>query len=235
MLKIKTSCFDCNNTSCLIKANCPPHILEEVDKNKTINRIRKKQIIFQEGDEPFNIYFIYSGIVKVFKKGAFNKDQIVRFSFEGDILGHRGLNSSNNFPVSAQAISDTEICCFSKDFFLDLLNKVPQLAINLMLFFSDELNQEETKLRDMAIFNVREKVAKTLLIFIDKFGINQEQEIFNIEILTRQDIADFTGLTSNQVTKELSELKQNQFIDTYNKKIKILSKEKIERIVSFLT
>ena len=81
MTKKKISCNDCNNTGCLIKKNCPPELIEEIDQNKIVNSIRKKQAIFQEENDSFNIYFIYAGIVKVFKNGVFNKDQIVRFSF----------------------------------------------------------------------------------------------------------------------------------------------------------
>jgi CRP/FNR family transcriptional regulator len=209
-----------------------PSILEDVDSNKIINRFTKKQLIFHEGNETYGIYFIQSGIVKVFKQGAFNKDQIVRISLVGDILGHRGFSSSNIYPVSAETITDSEICYFSKEYFFSLLDKMPQLAIGLMLFYANELNQEESKLRDMAIFNVREKVAKALLIFIDKFGLNENNEINNIEILSRQDLSESVGLTPNQVTKVLSELKQDRIIETTGKKITILNKENLEDIIA---
>lgn len=233
MVPNKVSCLNCENSNCLIKKHCSSSLIEDVDSNKVINRFSKKQHVFHERNEVSGIYFIQSGMVKVFKIGAYNKDQIVRISLEGDILGHRGLSSANIYPVSAQTITESNICYFSKEYFFSLLDKEPQLAVDLMLFYANELNQEEAKLRDMSIFNVREKVAKSLLIFIDKFGLNSQKEIQNIETLSRQDIAESVGLTSNQVTKILSEFKQDKLVEIKGKNIKILDKERIEDIVAF--
>lgn len=234
MIKNNISCTSCINSNCLIKKSCSETILDKIGENKSTRRIRKKQIIFQEGNEVHNIYFIHSGIVKVFKNGAFNKDQIIRFSINGNILGHRGLISSNTYPVSGQAIIDSEICSMPKDYFFELLNKVPQLSINLMFLYANELHQEETKLRDMAILNVREKVAKALLLLIDRFGLDKDNQISYIETLSRQDISESVGLSPNQATRILSEFKEDKLIEIKGKKIKIISKEKIEEIVSFL-
>lgn len=233
MVRKKISCIDCLNVNCIIKQYCPAEKLEEVSQNKMENRYAAHQLVFHEDNEVDSIYFLQKGIVKVFKNGAFNKDQIVRFSSNGDILGHRGFNSSGLYPVSAQTSTDALICNFSKEYFFQLLDEVPQLAVNLMLFYADELNYEETKLRDMALFSVREKVAKSLLILVDRFGLNEEYQINNAEILSRQDIAECVGLTSNQVTKVLGEFKQDQLIEIDAKKIKVLNKKLLEEIVAY--
>jgi len=225
--------MECLNDNCIIKQYCPAEKLEEVSQNKMENRYAPHQLVFHEGNEVDSIYFLQKGIVKVFKNGAFNKDQIVRFSSDGDILGHRGFNSSGLYPVSAQTNTESSICDFSKEYFFKLLDEVPQLAINLMLVYADELNYEETKLRDMALFNVREKVAKSLLILVDRFGLDDGGQINNAEILSRQDIAECVGLTSNQVTKVLGEFKQDQLIAINTKKITVLNKQELEKIVSY--
>jgi CRP-like cAMP-binding protein len=75
-------------------------------------------------------------------------------------------------------------------------------------------------------------VAKALLILIEKFGLNNELNIIGIEELNRQDIAELVGLNSNQVTKVLAEFKEDNIIETDNKKIKILNQKKLEIIIS---
>tara|TARA_R110001592_G_scaffold150576_5_gene376618 strand:- start:4187 stop:4888 length:702 start_codon:yes stop_codon:yes gene_type:complete len=232
MTNNKVSCLDCENNNCFIKKYTPISIIEDVNKNKVINCLSKKQHVFFEGNENTGIYFVKSGIVKVYKNGAFNKDHIVRFSLDGDILGHRGLPKPNIFSISAQTITDAEICFFSRDYFFYLLEKVPQLTINLMLFYAEELNHEETKLRDMAIFNVREKVAKAVLVLIDRFGLEDNNEIMHVEKLSRQDVSELVGLTSNQVTKVLAEFKHERLIEIKGKRIIILNKSSIKNIVS---
>ena len=228
----KISCLDCDNNNCFIKKYSPISIIDDVDKNKVINRLPKKQHVFFEGNENTGIYFVKSGIVKVYKNGAFNKDHIIRFSLNGDILGHRGLPKPNVFSISAETITNAEICFFTREYFFYLLEKVPQMAIELMLFYASELNQEETKLRDMAIFTVREKVAKAILFFAEQFGLENDIGIRHIEKLSRQDIAELVGLTSNQVTKVLADFKAENLIEIEGKKIKLKNKLAIEKLVA---
>lgn len=232
MNKNKISCFDCINENCFIKKYCSISLMNEMDSQKIVNRYSKKQLVFHEGNTTDGIYFIQSGKIKVFKQGAFNKNQIVRISSDGDFLGHRGFSSTNTYPVSAESITDSMICFVGKKFFYKILEDTPKLTINLMLFLANELNYEEARLRDMAVFNVREKVAKAILILIEKLGLNNLSEINNIENLNRQDIAELVGLNSNQVTKVLAEFKEDNFIKTDKKKIKIINQKKLEEIIS---
>tara|TARA_R110002096_G_scaffold73653_15_gene174570 strand:+ start:4923 stop:5486 length:564 start_codon:yes stop_codon:yes gene_type:complete len=185
-----------------------------------------------EGNFVDSINFIQSGRVKVFKKGAFGKDQIIRLISNGDIFGHRGLSDAEKFSISATSITDTMVCSFDKTFFFKLLKSTPELTFNLMLYFANELNQEEKKLRDLSIFNVREKVAKALLMMIDAYGLTKENEINHAHELSRQDIAELVGLNSNQVTKILADLKEDNILETDNKTIKIINLKKLKEIVN---
>jgi len=233
MVRLKTSCTECSNANCILKKHAPSDCLNDIDNNKIINRYAKQQIIFHEDNEVASIYFVQKGIVKVVKNGAFNKDQIVRYSLAGDILGHRGFIDSGLYPVSAEAVTDSEICYLPKSYFFELLNEAPALSIELMLIYSNELYHEEKKLRDMALFNVREKVAKALLLGTETFGLNENNEINHIERLSRQDIADSVGLTSNQVTKVLGEFKKDSIIETNGKKIIISNKDSLLQMINY--
>lgn len=232
MLRNVTSCFDCVNTNCFIKKYCSESLLKEMDKTKIINRFSKKQMIFHEGNPTDGIYFILKGTIKIFKKGAFEKNQIVRISTDGDFIGHRGFSTNNCYPVSAESITESLLCFVNKQFFLKILEETPKLTANLMLFLADEINLKESNLRDMAIFNVREKVAKALLMVAEKMGTRDDGEINQIEDFSRQDIAELVGLNSNQVTKVLAEFKADCIIETENKKIRILNKKELLKIVS---
>lgn len=187
----KINCIDCENTNCFIKKHCLESIdqSDNIHENKFINRYTKNQLIFMEGNFVDSINFIQSGRVKVFKKGAFGKDQIIRLISNGDIFGHRGLSDAEKFSISATSITDTMVCSFDKTFFFKLLKSTPELTFNLMLYFANELNQEEKKLRDLSIFNVREKVAKALLMMIDAYGLTKENEINHAHELSRQDLS----------------------------------------------
>lgn len=229
----KVSCFDCINSNCFIKKFCTSASIKEVDEGKLINYFPKKNLIFSEGNSTEGIYFILDGNIKIFKIGSFDRNQIIRFSSNGDFLGHRGFSSKNIYPVSAETISETYVCLLDKKLFFKVMEDSPKLALNMVLFLTDELNLEEDRLRDMAVFNVREKVASALLLLIEKFGINNDLEINAIENFSRQDIAEIVGINSNQVTKVFAEFKEDKIIDVDSKKIKVFDQKYLKRLVNY--
>ncbi|MCC7050966.1 MAG: Crp/Fnr family transcriptional regulator [Bacteroidia bacterium] len=231
----KILCSECLNSSCFIKQFCLENeaLKKDIEKKIITNHYQKGQLIFGDGYPVEGIRFVQSGRVKVIKKGAFNKDQIIRLVSNGGILGHRGLSGNKKNFISARAICESTICFFDRDFFYDILNRSPQLTINLMFFFANELSELESKLRDFAVFNVREKVAKALIMVEQSFGLSENNEINFMQELSRKDLAELVGLTSNQVTKVLAEFKEDKIIELDNKKIKIVDYIKLKKIISY--
>ena len=233
MKRLDILCSECQNNNCFIKKYCldTDTLTKEIAENKSTNRYFKDQHILMEGSFVDGINFVQLGRVKVFKNGLQEKNQIIRLVAEGGILGHRGLSNRETYSISAQTLSEAIICSFDKLFFLELLKKSPNLAFNLLLFFANELNHVESTLRDLSVFNVREKVARALLSLIDSFGLSKSNNINHISDLTRRNIAEIVGLNSNQVSKVFAEFKEDKIIETKGKNIKILNIKKLEQII----
>ncbi len=96
---------------------CLKEWLPAIDSNLKSFHVRKGELLFSEGDKVAGIYFIYSGKVKVHKKWGDDKELIVRFARNGDIVGHRGLGSDVLYPVSATTLEATDVCFIDLDFF----------------------------------------------------------------------------------------------------------------------
>lgn len=210
---------DCNNDNCLLKMSKFPNGIDCVSDVKKMDFFRPKQDIFFENNSVDGIYFILKGVVKVYKYNS-HKDQIVRLATDGDILGHRGIGQSI-YPVSAQALTETELCFIEKERFFQLLDESSSLATNLMLFFADELNQEEIKLSEFTNFTVYEKGIKAIKILLDSFGLLSNNFINHSELLSRKELGELVGLTANQMTRTLSEFQDEQLIFIEGKRIGI--------------
>lgn len=93
-----------------------------------------------------------------------------------------------------------------------------------MLFYAEELNKSENRVKKIAQMNVRERVIDILLYLLKKFG--HTNNLLNIN-LSRKEIADFAGTTDEQVTRILSSLKKEGLIKIVNKKIGLLQADKL--------
>jgi len=200
-----------------------------LDKHRKNYSIKKGESIIREGDVVNGIYFVFSGKLKIHKKWG-NKELIVRFATEGAIIGHRGLSDNiEAFPISATALEPSVVCFVELDFFLATLRVNHEFAYRLLLFFAEELQESERRMRDLALKSVKTRLAGALLQLSGLFGLDENMCI-NID-LSRNDLASFTGATYETVFRTMNELVQEDLITLHEKKIQITNQSKLLALI----
>lgn len=225
MKEALANCNSCLNENCFIKKHLHLEQMKSYIEKKHSFICKKAHQFIIEGAPIQGLYFIYKGKVKTVKTGINGREQIVRFTKEGDTVGFRGFGTSKRYLIGAYALEDTVLCNFSNEIMLEILHTVPEFTFDLMLFYADELNKSENNIRKIAHMNVRERVIDTLLYIHRKFG--QTNGMIDLE-LSRKEIADFAGTTEEQVTRMISSLKKEVLIKTVGKKIGLLAIPKLQ-------
>jgi len=98
-----------------------------------------------------------------------------------------------------------------------LLNN-PEFTYDFMLFYANELNRSESKVKSISQMTVRERVIDTLLYIHRKF--DDIDGFINLP-LSRKEYADYAGTTEQQVIRVFSTLKKEGLIIAKGKKIGI--------------
>jgi len=219
---------NCDLQSCFLCNLCLPEWLPAIKANKKTIHFNKGELIFKEGDDVKGIYFVFKGTVKVHKKWGKEKELIIRFAKTGEIIGHRGLGDEIIYPVSATALESTMVCYIDLDFFQTTLRVNNNFTVRLLLFYAEELQRSERKMNILAHMQVKGRIAYSLLSLESKFGVTAKGEI-NI-ILSRQDLASYSGTTYETVYRILNEFVQEKFITINNKNIVILNEEQLKNL-----
>lgn len=228
-MKETAECLTCINQDCLIKKHVLNPKIQALIESKHTFTCKKSQQFILEGAPMHGLYFIYKGKAKVTKTGIFGREQIVRFTKPGEIIGHRGFGLEHKYPIGATAMEDTTLCNFSNQQLIEVLKQAPEITFDLMLFYANELNTSETKVRKFAQMTVREKIIDAFLYINRKFG--NTDDFLNIS-LSRKDIADFAGTTEEQVIRCISALKKDKLIKTEGKKIGIVDLELLKKEIA---
>jgi CRP/FNR family transcriptional regulator len=181
--------------------------------------VKKGEVIIKEGDPVNGIYFVNKGKVKIHKTWG-DKELIVRFANNGAIIGHRGLSTKSAiFPISATALEATSVCFIDLDFFMSTLKINSDLTFQLMMFYADELQESERRMRNLAHMSVKGRLSLSIIQLKDQFGVNDRGHI-DIE-LSRQDLAAFTGTTYETVFRMMNELVREDLISITGKAISV--------------
>jgi len=223
------SCEVCENSVCLIKKNSQTLVNSNFVHEKSDIRCKKGHQFIMEGAPVNGLFFVLKGKVKVFRTGINGREQIVRFAKEGEIIGHRGFGTEEYYSIGAIALEDTVLCYFSKGSLQNALYKNPEFTYDMMLFYANELNKSESKVKSLSQMSVRERVIDTLLYIYRKFGENRE--FLNV-ILSRKEYADYAGTTEEQVIRVFSILKRENLISTKGKRIGINNIDLLKKEIS---
>jgi CRP-like cAMP-binding protein len=221
---MKKSKHECDLKSCFLCKLCVKEWLPAVSVNRKNFDVKKGEVIFEEGAPVTGVCFVNSGNVKVHKKWGNDKELIIRFANEGAIFGHRGL-ITETYPISATALEPTKVCYFDLDFFKSTLKVNHELAFQLLMFMSNDLQESEKRMRNLAHMSVKGRLAQSLLSLKEQFGLNEDGSL-HIE-LTRQDLASFAGATYETVFRILNELISKNLIALNGKSITIVDAEKL--------
>jgi CRP-like cAMP-binding protein len=217
------SCQTCASRLLGVFCSLEGEALEEFSRHKTVNRYKKGQIICYEGNRAFGLYCIYSGHVKLYKTGVDGKQQIVRISGPGDILGYRSLFAEEPYHATAEALEDCEICCIDRNAFFPVLSKNPDLALNILRKLSRELRAAEDLATSIAQRSVRERMAELLLMLKETYGKAVKKGTLIDLKLTREEMAEMIGITQETAIRLLSDFKKDGIIEVKEREITILN------------
>jgi CRP-like cAMP-binding protein len=204
--------------------------LDEVDRSKTVRVYRPRQVIVYEGTPPLAVYCIRAGHVKLYKSGGRSEDHVLRILGPGDTFGARPLLANEPFAATAEAIDEAEICAMPRQVLMDLIEKCPSLAFEIMTRLSRELRISEDQLLNLAQRSVRQRAAQLLLMLADGCGKEVEGGTQISLPLQRKDMAQMIGTTPETFSRTLHDLGAKDLIVLSRSEIVIRNRDALVRI-----
>jgi CRP/FNR family nitrogen fixation transcriptional regulator len=170
-------------------------------------RFSRNQTIFNDGDEAANCYKVISGAVRLCKHMADGRRQIADFLLAGDLFGFMQFGQ---YKFTAEAVGDVVLMCYPQRQVARLSNLMPNLRGRLLVLLSQRLLGMQDHLVMLGRQTAKERIASFVLHLAERSDA-EEGLAFDLP-MSRQDIADYLGLTIETVCRMLSELKREKII-----------------------
>ena len=202
--------------------------LEIFSKVSFEKKFTDKENIFLQNDPSTHLYNITEGNVKIYQLLDDGRIQIIGFLYPGDFFG---TYKNNKYNYSAEAIGNLRVCVFDQRILDKYMDQNPILAKELLNQTSYELTLAQDRMTVMGRLNAIEKIA---IFFINisnqRKRIGWQSNPISLS-MTRQDIADYLGLTIETVSREISKLKSSNIIKIISsKQLFINDIEKLKQI-----
>ena len=165
--------------------------------------------LFLEGEAARHLFNVTAGAVKIYKLLADGRRQMTGFLFPGDFLG---LANDETYAYSATAITKTWVCRFPRGKLETLLKRFPKMERRLFAMASHELAVAQEQMLLLGRKTAREKIASFLLMLSGR-AVRRGQGDNPVSVpMTRADIGDFLGLTTETVSRIFTHLRKSGMI-----------------------
>ena len=185
------------------------------------------QVLFHAGTQPFGVYYLHHGLVKLFKSGKAGRQHITYMGASDDLFGYRALLAGEPYKVTAEALVDCKTSFIERDSFLDFLKKDALLSHLLLKTLSVELGDVEDRLVGAVQVPAEQRVARVLHFLAKNHGVNADG-FLKIE-LSRSDMARLSDTADETLMRYLGYLEKMKLIRRVKKKIKILDMEAVRK------
>ncbi len=169
----------------------------------TYKKLEKEDVIFEEGSPCFYYYQLVEGRAKWVNINEDGKEFIQNIIEPGESFGELPLFDDGVYAASCIAERDSLIIRLPKELFLDILKENPQLHFKFTRLMAQRLRYKFLILKTIASENPQARISTLLK------HLKQENacESIKMEIkLTRQQIANMTGLRVETVIREIKKL-----------------------------
>jgi CRP-like cAMP-binding protein/CheY-like chemotaxis protein len=193
--------------------------------DRRAHAVRRKQDIYNEGDEPARVYFVQSGRIKTVKTTDGGKELITGLYGPGEFFGYLALLEHTTHGDSAVALDDAELIYIPADDFRQLLLRNYEVGQQFIRLLAGRVREREQQLLAMAYDSIRRRVADTLLHLHAQTSADPAARIQ----LARDDMAAMVGTAPESLIRTLSEFSQNGLIELTPKNIRVLEPDKLRR------
>lgn len=229
---LRAPCGACTVRHLTLCAALEEHELAEMSAIVSSVELARGDPLFDEGEPAQHLFNVTSGAVKVYKLLADGRRQMTGFLFPGDFLG---LANEETYAYSAEAVTHTVLCRFPRRKLERLLERYPKMEHRLLGMVSHELAVAQEQMLLLGRKTAREKIASFLLM-LSRRSVQRGQNGNPVVVpMSRNDIGDYLGLTTETVSRTFTQLKQGGSISLLpGGKVEMADRARLEDIAEGL-
>ena len=224
-----SDCNKCTIRKTTIFSSLTDADLTGIRKMIQTKNYRKKETVFLENAPMTDIYLVKNGIIKVYKSVQDGRQQILRLSGLGDILGLDSVFSKHYY-TTAKAVVDSTVCRIPKNDFLDFIYSDQKLSVKLLQATSKELAFSQSQVFNLGTRTAKERIADFLL-YVYNSQCDCEANTKKITLpISRQEISELLGIKQETAVRILTQLKIANLIQIKGREITLINPTALEKI-----
>jgi CRP/FNR family transcriptional regulator, cyclic AMP receptor protein len=202
---------------------------DELAKEMETVEVRKGEVLFNEGEPGDSLYIVLSGRIKVGRRAADGRQNLIALMGPSDMVGELSLFDPGPRTATATAVVDSRLARLRKQALRPWLTNRPEIAEQLLRVLARRLRRTNNTVADLIFTDVPGRVAKNLLQMAGQFGSRDGGVLRVTHDLTQEEMAQLVGASRETVNKALADFASRGWLRLDGKSVIILDPERLAR------
>lgn len=178
-------------------------------------------LLFSEGDPCTGLFLVASGKIRIFKLSAAGREQVLAVEGPGSSFAELPVFDGGNYPASASALEDTEVLFISRKDFQNFCREHPDVALKVIAVVGSRLRRLVGIIEDLSFTTVRQRLIAHLLRLAQASGTPSKEGVCVELTMSHQDLAAELGTVRELVSRNLSRLQAEGFLEVDGRQIMV--------------
>ncbi len=209
---------------------------EDLDRLAGLSRVvqlRRKEMLFVEGEPYAGMYVILSGLAVVYKQSGDGRMLILHVCRPGDSVAEDPLfeDPEARYPAHGRVTRDSEVMFLPREKFLPFLKQHPEVAWELLKGFAIRLRELSQQLEGVTLREVTARLARYLVSELEKSGRSREPRPVLTLPLAKGSLASFLGTVHETLSRSFARLIRERIVAVDGPRVTILDPARLQRLI----
>ncbi|MGZ9189979.1 MAG: Crp/Fnr family transcriptional regulator [Nitrospira sp.] len=206
---------------------------QQVLGEMTETRYGKGQYIFREGDPTEYFHIVKEGSVKCVKSSLDGKECTLKVLMPGDLFCcDASAFDGASHPGTAQPMGDVSVLRMKKEAYFKMLRANPDAAMEVIRYLGNRLNEAQEKAKVLALDSADQRLASLLVSLAERSGVQDSNGIRLSVRLTRQDMANMVGVTTETAIRIMARFKRDRLVSGTAARLVIRDLSRLKQLAS---
>jgi CRP-like cAMP-binding protein len=189
----------------------PAAIADLAHRAAFVEKLRGEPL-FEHRQPAETLYAVVRGCLKLLRPLETGRDVIVELIGPGDIIGEAALCDDATYTTRAVCVHPSTALALPRQDVIAFIEREPLAARNVVSLLHSCVTRAQSRVEDMAVFRVRQRIVRFLLRLGEWIGREEGGKLVVPVALSRQEIAELCGTTMETAIRVMSALRQQGLV-----------------------
>jgi len=192
-------------------------------------RFGRGELLFSEGDACTGLFLVASGKIRIFNLSAGGREQVLAVEGPGSSFAELPVFDGGNYPASASAQEESEVLFISRKDFQNFCREHPEVALKVIAVVGSRLRRLVGIIEDLSFTTVRQRLIAMLVRMAEASRAVSKEGIQVDLTKSHQDLAAELGTVRELVSRNLSRLQAEGFLEVNGRRITLKNLAALKR------